>query len=87
MTAFKTLDDADLTGKRVLTRVDLNVPFEGGKVTDDTRIRAVLPTIREIADKGGKAGAQILAVTIGQAARGPARASGRLRRRLHRRKG
>ena len=54
MTAFRTLDDADLAGKRVLVRVDLNVPMEDGKVSDTTRIDRILPTIREIADKGGK---------------------------------
>ncbi|MCU4177990.1 phosphoglycerate kinase [Bosea sp. BH3] len=54
MSAFRTLDDADLAGKRVLLRVDLNVPMEDGKVSDTTRIDRVLPTIREIADKGGK---------------------------------
>ena len=54
MTAFRTLDDADLAGKRVLVRVDLNVPMEDGKVSDTTRIDRVLPTIHEIADKGGK---------------------------------
>ena len=54
MTAFRTLDDADLAGKRVLVRVDLNVPMEDGKVSDTTRIDRILPTIREITDKGGK---------------------------------
>jgi phosphoglycerate kinase len=52
--SFRTLDDADVRGKRVLLRVDLNVPMDNGKVGDATRIERVLPTIREIADKGGK---------------------------------
>ena len=54
MAAFKTLDDLppDLTGKRVLMRVDLNVPMEGASVTDDTRLRALLPTVLELADRG-----------------------------------
>src|SRR5690348_10944992 len=51
---FRTLDNADVNGKRVLLRVDLNVPMENGKVTDATRIERVAPTITEIADKGGK---------------------------------
>src|SRR3954468_6936944 len=51
---FKTLDQANLSGKRVLLRVDLNVPMENGKVTDATRIERVAPTITELADKGGK---------------------------------
>ncbi|MFN3348813.1 phosphoglycerate kinase [Pseudorhodoplanes sp.] len=51
---FRTLDTADLRDKRVLLRVDLNVPMENGKVTDATRIARVAPTITEIADKGGK---------------------------------
>ena len=55
MTQFRTLDDADLSGKRVLVRVDLNVPTENGRVTDRTRIARILPTIREISDKGGRA--------------------------------
>lgn len=52
--AFKTLDNlpADLTGKRVLVRADLNVPMDGARVSDDTRLRAVLPTIEELAGKG-----------------------------------
>jgi phosphoglycerate kinase len=54
MTAFRTLDDADVKGKRVLLRVDLNVPMEKGKVSDVTRIERVAPTITEIADEGGK---------------------------------
>ncbi len=52
---FKTLDDlTDVTGKRMLVRVDLNVPMDGTKVTDTTRIERVLPTVRELSDKGGK---------------------------------
>ncbi|MGB6539896.1 MAG: phosphoglycerate kinase [Xanthobacteraceae bacterium] len=54
MTSFRTLDDANVKGQRVLLRVDLNVPTENGRVTDATRIEAVAPTIKEIADKGGK---------------------------------
>ena len=55
MTAFRTLDDAgSLAGKRVLLRVDLNVPMDGTRVTDATRIERVVPTIREIADGGGR---------------------------------
>jgi phosphoglycerate kinase len=54
MSNFRTLDSADLTGKRVLVRVDLNVPMENGKVTDATRIERVAPTITEISGKGGK---------------------------------
>ena len=54
MAAFKTLDDlpADLTGKRVLVRVDLNVPMNEGAVADDTRLRALVPTVAELSDKG-----------------------------------
>ena len=53
--SFRTLDDVDVRGKRVLLRVDLNVPMEQGRVTDATRLERVAPTIKEIADKGGKA--------------------------------
>jgi phosphoglycerate kinase len=52
--AFRTLDQANLRGKRVLLRVDLNVPMDDGKVSDLTRIERIAPTIAEIADKGGK---------------------------------
>jgi phosphoglycerate kinase len=55
MAAFRTLDDAgDLTGKRVLLRVDLNVPVKDGAVTDTTRIERVAPTIKELSDRGAK---------------------------------
>lgn len=51
---FKTLDDVDVSGKRVLLRVDLNVPMENGKVGDATRLERIAPTINEISGKGGK---------------------------------
>jgi phosphoglycerate kinase len=52
--SFRTLDDVDLRGKRVLLRVDLNVPMENGRVTDATRLERVAQTITEISDHGGK---------------------------------
>jgi phosphoglycerate kinase len=51
---FRTLDDLDVKGKRVLLRADLNVPVRGGKITDLTRIERLSPTIRELAGKGAK---------------------------------
>ena len=99
MANFKTLDQADVKGKRVLLRVDLNVPTENGQVTDATRIERIAPTITEIADKGGKV---ILLAHFGrpkgpdpkeslEADRGGGgahrQAACRLRRGLHRREG
>ena len=52
--AWKTLDDAVLAGKTVLTRVDINVPMEGGRVTDTTRIDKIKPTVEDIIARGGK---------------------------------
>lgn len=52
--AFRTLDDAQVKSKRVLLRVDLNVPVKDGRVSDATRIERVKPTILELADKGAK---------------------------------
>ena len=68
MSAFRTLDDAQVSGKRVLLRVDLNVPMENGLVTDATRIERILPTIKEISDKGGKV---ILLAHFGRPKNGP----------------
>ncbi|MFV0513130.1 MAG: phosphoglycerate kinase [Jhaorihella sp.] len=51
---WNTLDDMELAGKRVLVRVDINVPLENGAVGDDTRIRRIAPTIHDILAAGGK---------------------------------
>lgn len=55
MANFKTLDDlGDIRGKRALVRVDLNVPMADGRVTDSTRLRAIIPTVSELTSKGAK---------------------------------
>ena len=100
MTAFRTLNDAgDLKGKRVLLRVDLNVPVKDGKVTDATRIERVAPTIRELTDSGARVallahferpkGKRVpeMSLEAGRAgAGGDRRPAGCLRRRLRRRR-
>jgi phosphoglycerate kinase len=53
-TSFRTIDDVDVDGKRVLMRVDFNVPMKDGKVTDSTRIDRTVPSIRELTKKGAK---------------------------------
>jgi phosphoglycerate kinase len=63
-----TIDDVELSGKRILTRVDFNVPLDGERVTDDTRIRAALPTIQKITQAGGKC---ILMSHLGRPKGGP----------------
>lgn len=54
MTVFQTLDDHAVAGKRVLVRLDLNVPMKDGRVTDTTRIERAMPTVRELADAGAR---------------------------------
>ncbi len=51
---FRTLDDLDASGRRVLLRADLNVPVRDGRITDRTRIERLCPTIRELAEKGAR---------------------------------
>lgn len=65
---MKTLADLDLRGKRVLVRVDFNVPMDGATITDDTRIRAALGTVQTIADAGGRA---VLMSHFGRPKNGP----------------
>jgi len=68
MSDYRNLHEAPFAGQRVLVRVDLNVPVENGKVSDATRITRVVPTIRTIADKGGKV---ILLAHFGRPKGGP----------------
>jgi phosphoglycerate kinase len=68
LSAFPTLDDVDLAGKRVLVRADLNVPMENGKIADATRIDRILVNIREISEKNGKV---ILLSHLGRPKNGP----------------
>ena len=67
--AKKTVADVDVKGKRVLMRVDFNVPIEGGKITDDRRIVQAMPTIKSVIERGGRL---ILMSHLGRPKGGPA---------------
>ena len=66
--AKKTVADVDVKGKRVIMRVDFNVPLENGKITDDRRIVQALPTIKSVIDRGGRL---ILMSHLGRPKAGP----------------
>lgn len=68
LSVFRTLDDVDVAGKRVLVRADLNVPMEDERITDATRIGRVLANIREISEKKGKV---IILSHLGRPKNGP----------------
>ena len=64
---FKTLDDvSDLHGKTALVRVDFNVPVEDGRITDDTRLKVALPTIRKLTEKAAKVADRFYLMDHGQ---------------------
>jgi len=70
MSAFKTIDDLDVAGKRVLVRADLNMPMKDGRITDASRMEKTLPTLNDLLDRGasvivmshlGRPGGQVVA--------------------------
>ena len=68
MSAFRTLDQADVKSRRVLLRVDLNLPMDNGRITDATRIERIAPTIHELVKKGARV---ILLAHFGRPKNGP----------------